>query len=39
MPMNGKKTKGFSLMEMLIVIAILAIIASASVPIAEISYS
>lgn len=37
--MSGKTKKGFSLMEMLIVIAILAIIASASVPIAEISYS
>ena len=37
--MSGKAKKGFSLMEMLIVIAILAIIASASVPIAEISYS
>ncbi len=37
--MNGKTKKGFSLMEMLIVVAILAIISSASIPIAEISYS
>ena len=37
--MNGKTKKGFSLMEMLIVVAILAIISSASIPVAEISYS
>ena len=37
--MIGSTKKGFSLMEMLIVIGILAIIASASVPVAEISYS
>ena len=37
--MTGKSKKGFSLMEMLIVVSILAIIASASIPIAEISYS
>ena len=37
--MSGKTKKGFSLMEMLIVIAILAIIASASIPVAEISYT
>ena len=37
--MIGKNKKGFSLMEMLIVVAILAILASASVPVAEISYT
>lgn len=37
--MIGKTKKGFSLMEMLIVIGILAIVASASVPVAEISFT
>lgn len=37
--MIGKNKKGFSLMEMLIVVAILAILASASVPIAELSFN
>ncbi|MBQ2594961.1 MAG: prepilin-type N-terminal cleavage/methylation domain-containing protein [Candidatus Riflebacteria bacterium] len=37
--MIGKTKQGFSLMEMLIVVAILAIISSASIPLAEISYS
>ncbi len=37
--MTGRIKKGFSLMEMLIVIGILAIIASASVPVAEISFT
>ncbi len=37
--MIGKAKQGFSLMEMLIVVAILAIISSASIPLAEISYS
>lgn len=37
--MTGKNKKGFSLMEMLIVVGILAILASASVPVAELSFN
>ena len=39
--MNGKKIarKGFSLMEMLVVVGILALLASASVPVAELAFN